>query len=200
MEEIKSLSQYLSELRQYLTQEKKPVNYVDLALLEEISMEKLEQDEAEFSYDNPLAEVFTRINQALNDGDYDRACLGLNELFKAYLRALSRHSPEHNELLQRLNMLVGRALSQNFSYQVPFWDYFCHCVLPAGLYLIEQNQQEDTERFLSCLERCGKLAVGQGLNTTRLQQVLRTMQVAAEERGMVDLAVSARDCRQLMET
>lgn len=181
----------LSKVPEYLDTKS---DYVDLSKLHHISTNDL----ANFNLqppNSPLNEVFLLIIQEAKEEQLDYLTLGCNELLKGYLLQINRDNQElfTEAYFTQLQRICIWTLDHPFIYLSHFWRYLIDCLSTACHYILDQEFFQGALILIDHLGLLGQGAVKHGLSTQRLQRLLRTLEVKAEEMGWIQ---GARQCRQ----
>lgn len=204
-----SIAVFLEKLQLYLNQvEVSPdnednnltPNYVDLAECYKVLEDDLNISE-KLPY-NPLSEAFCLIVTELSRNNLDTSKIGVNELFKFYLRKIGKNNQGNctHLFLIRINYIFVFSLLPSFPFREFLWKYICKCIQPVGFYLLEKQLIDACLIFSDYVASIGKIAAREGLPTDKLQHYLRMTETKALEIGLDQLAGHVKNHRHNLET
>lgn len=200
MADIQKCAEFVAELQQVLSMPAgQHHNYVDLSTVKKIEREMLFKPN-DLPDNDPVELAFEMLLVEVQNEHLDKVMLGLNELFKSYLRNIStaNESTITHEYCKRIMYLFRRSLN-TFCYSEEVWTYLGNCFKPLSLYLLDRKLIKACETFWDYASRMGKQAAKHGLHTDRLQRSLRVFEVEAEEQQQNELASLVRSLRHNLE-
>ncbi len=188
---VEYLQKALADVPTYLAA---PSCYMDLANIKHLNSEKISLFHHK-PLDNPLQLAFDAIIQAGQSYRLEHVKLGCNELLKAYVSQITKNNQTilTTAYTEKLDQLVIWCLDYQFIYHSHFWRYLIDCLRAVTHYLMEKEFFDACLIFIEHLGILGQGAVKHGLSTQRLQRLLRTLEVRAEELSWIQ---GSRQCRQ----
>jgi len=186
---------------------KKESNYLDLSqntLSQNTPIDKntLLEKIKTLPEENPLAEAVFLVIQTMEQNHLTKAKIGINEIFKAYLRNIDQENQkECTEIFTDYFFEIYLySLQKCFPYTDLFWSYLSSCFHTVSQYLVETGCIEGCEVFLQKIAAMGKTAAQKGLHTSNIQHLLHTLELRARELGYDELANTAKNHRFNLET
>lgn len=188
---VAKVQQELADVPAYLAAQS---SYIDLSEIQLLTTEHISQ----FSnkpLNNPLTQVFDYIIQAGVNCRLEQVQLGCNELLKAYTVQINRANQKELSIVYttQLQYIFLWCLDHPFIYISHLWLYLVDCLKVVAHYILDQEYFEGCLMLIEILGLLGQGAVKKGLSTQRLQRLLRTLEVRAEEMGWI---TGVRQCRQ----
>lgn len=202
MAEIVTCTDFIKKLQEILTiplDETKQESYLNLKEVDRLKPEDLLR-ENDLPMNDPTELAFEMLLREVQQEHLDKVMLGLNELFKSYLRNLNDHNQAQltGRYCKRIVYLFRRSLD-TFCYSEEVWDFLSCCLKPVSIYLLQQGFYTACELFWEYASQMGKLAAKHNLHTDSLQRSLRIFEVYAEENNCQDLAAFAKNLRHNLE-
>ncbi|MDW7674218.1 MAG: hypothetical protein SCK28_06760 [Bacillota bacterium] len=169
-------------------------DYIDLSMIRHLSTNDIAQFDC-LPTDNPLNLVFFYIIEEASNSRLDHLKLGCNEMLKSLVLHVNRDNQEliTNAYTEKINLIFIWCLDFPFIYISHFWHYLIDCLYSVTHYILDQEYFDSSLILINHLGSLGQGAVKHGLSTQRLQRVLRTVEVKAEEMSWIQ---GSRQCRQ----
>lgn len=202
---METLECFVKEVRHLLNSNNVKPNgrlYLDLNKLERVNKSDLEQSQETLPAPSPLLRVICRLRQCIRLHYPEHLHAGLNELFIYYLLQLNDQTQRRltEQIWGQVEDLLRYALNIDYPFITKFWNYLCNCTEPVLIYVLDASYFDATEVILNYIMNVGRLGVRAGLHTSKLQHVLRIVELKCEEQSQKNLLELARDIRQNMET
>ena len=179
-----------------------PPPYLDLGATERVSKSDLQNSLQQVPPNDPLTPVIHILRRYVRLHCPEYLHIGMNELLKNYLDLICQECESilTGHIWPNLTTLLRYALDTNYPFTVSFWNYLSNCTEPVLFYVFDERYFQAVEIILNQMLQMGQLAARAGLRTSKVQHVLRIMELKAEEASQKDLYELARDIRQNMES
>ncbi len=176
--------------------------YLDLGATERVSKSDLQDSLQQSPPNDPLTPVVYTLRRYVRLHCPEHLHIGINELLKNYLDLISQECESilTERIWSNLTTLLRYALDTNYPFTVSFWNYLSNCTEPVLFYVFDERYFQAAEKILNQMLHMGQLAARAGLRTSKVQHVLRIMELKAEESSQKKLFELARDIRQNMES
>jgi hypothetical protein len=196
------LQLYLEKLRFHLNSVKIPNEndkYLNLGKCSKLNTNLLMEDKVSYC---PLAEANSLMYDALNQRNLDKIMLGINEIFKTYIKIVNENNQEEatHEFMTRIKMIFKISLLNTKPFSNSLWLYVCKCIQTAAFFLLEKKYNNACKLFLEYTAAMGKTVVKEELRTDILQNFLVMFEINTRDNGFYELSDEAKNHRHNLET
>ncbi|WP_429161541.1 hypothetical protein [Desulfitispora alkaliphila] len=189
---MKKLKEELVKVPEFISSDS---NYIHLSQVDFICEDTIKNTD-ELPLEDPLVAAFNIIITVSNNNFVDHVELGINELLKSYVEYIDADNQEKISKMYsyRIYLIFIWCINSSFIYTAHIWSYIIETVTPVSHYLLDQEYYNGCKIFWKQLGRLGRGASHSGLSTHRLQRLLRSLEVKAEDIAWIE---GSRLCKQL---